>query len=295
MTDVDPPESGESSDAKRVSRRGLLIGAVVAVVVAAVAIPVTIALWPRPPAVEAMLAKHPFVVAHRGGSVDWPEMSQYAYARAAELGVDALEMSVARTSDGVWIGAHDSRLDRTSGISDFVVADHTWAEVQELMILPPDRNPDQESRPYWRLVDFIETYKDTHALWIDPKAVDPRYYPELMDLMVGSVDAPEEVFVAKSDASNTAWAELARTHELETWGFYYGDQLTDDPDLFPRTQEPWTMLGLDLNATEEQWAQFVADGRPVVAHVLSKPEQFDLAVQRGAHGLMVSGVTEVQR
>lgn len=288
MATPEPPRK------KDVSRRSVLIGAGLGAAALAVGIPVGIALWPRPPAVEAMLSRHPFVVAHRGGSVDWPEMSEYAYAQSAALGVDALEMSVGRTSDGVWIGAHDSTLDRTSGTTGFRVADRTWAEVKELRIHPPDRNPDQKSRPYWRLVDFIAAYRRTHALWIDPKAVEHSHYAELMDLLVQSVEMPADVFVAKSDATNTTWAELGRANGLETWGFYYGDQLMEDPGLFARTQAPWTMLGLDGEASDEQWTQIVADGRPVVAHVLSRDEQFDLAVQRGARGLMVSGVRELR-
>ncbi|WP_439591364.1 glycerophosphodiester phosphodiesterase [Microbacterium sp.] len=294
MTEFTPPVESEATGRTGVGRRAVLIGAGVAFATIAVGVPLTIALWPRPPAVEAMLAKRPFVVAHRGGSVDWPEMSEYAYAQSVALGVDALEMSVARTSDGVWIGAHDSTLDRTAGVSGFRIADHTWDEVRKLRILPPDRNPDQESRPYWRLTDLLDQYRGSHALWVDPKAVGPQHYPELMALLTGSVQTPAEVFVAKSDASNTPWAELAREEGLETWGFYYGDQLAADPGLFDRTQEPWTMLGLDDNATDAQWAAFAADGRPVVAHVLSRPEQFRLAVERGARGLMVSGVRELR-
>ena len=53
------------------------------------------------------------------------------------------------------------------------------------------------------------------------------------------------------------------------------------------------MLGLDWNASAEQWKKFVADGRPVVAHVLSTDVARTTALRRGASGLMISGVSEL--
>ena len=287
----DAAQASAPSSPRKISRRSLLIAGS-AVVAVAVAVPVGIALWPRSP-VERMLGSAPFAVAHRGGSADWPEMSAYAYSRSAAAGVAGLEMSVGRTSDGVWCGVHDKTLDRTSGTSGFVVAEHTWAEVESHRIDPPSGQPDQPSRPYWRLTDLIDRYNSTHALWIDPKAVDPDHYGELISTMSGRVSSLADVFVAKSDATNLRWAELARQHGMQSWGFYYGRDLDADPGLFARTQKPWTMLGLDWRASAAHWSSFVADGRPVVAHVISTRTGKQTALRRGAKGLMVSGITEV--
>ena len=41
------------------------------------------------------------VIAHRGGSGLWPENTLFAFQNAAILGVDALEMDVRTTADGV--------------------------------------------------------------------------------------------------------------------------------------------------------------------------------------------------
>ncbi len=261
--------------------------------VVAAAVPTGIALWPRPPRVEAMLAARPFTIAHRGGSADWPEQSQYSYQQASEAGVDALEMSVGRSSDGVWFGCHDKTLDRTSGTTGFVVAEHTWAEIQRHEIKPPDGHSHQPARPYWRLDDLIESYRKHHAIWVDPKAVDPKHYPELIDVMSAHVRVLKDVFVAKSDATNTVWAKIARVHEMQTWGFYYDSDLNQDPQLFKRTERPWTMLGLNWDASAQWWHRFAADGRPVVAHVLAEKSQRTQSLSRGAHGLMIAGVTEV--
>lgn len=254
---------------------------------------------PRPAAsarlspVARMRSARPFTVAHRGGSADWPEGSQYAYQQAVRMGVDALEMSVGRTSDGVWFGCHDRTLDRSSGTSGFVIAEHTWKEVQQHTISPPAGHPDQPNRPYWRLDEFIESYKSSHALWIDPKAAEPELYPELLALMARHVRQPKEVFVAKSMAQNTAWAQLSGAHRIQSWGFYFSSDLHEDPQLLARTQKPWTMFGLDWDAPAQQWRDLSATGRPLVAHVLSQRAQRQVALDHGAQGLMIAGVTEV--
>ena len=88
-----------------------------------------------------MLAQSCFYCAHRGGSRDFPEMSLYAYGQSALVGYPALEISLARTSDGVWFGLHDASLDRTSfntgggSGTTYVAASMTWAQVQSYYIL----------------------------------------------------------------------------------------------------------------------------------------------------------------
>src|SRR4051794_28007721 len=69
--------------------------------------------------VPDLLRTRPFYVAHRGGSDDWPECSLLAYRESVARGVDALEMPLARSQDGVWFGLHDETLDRTSGTTGF--------------------------------------------------------------------------------------------------------------------------------------------------------------------------------
>ncbi len=276
-----------------VGRRGLLIGAGGMVATAAIATPVARWLDARDRPVARMLRQQPFTVAHRGGSSDWPEMSQYAYQQSVSAGVDALEMSVGRTSDGVWVGVHDVSLDRTSGTHGFVVAEHTFAELSQHQILPPGGHPDQAPRPYWRLDEFIDTYRNSHSLWVDPKAVDPRHYPELISVMKAHQPHLASTFVAKSGAANSAWAQLAVSNKMDSWGFYFVQDLDADPGLFARPKQPWTMLGLDWNASDIWWRRFEADGRPLVAHVLYEASQRPTALSRGARGLMIAGITEV--
>jgi glycerophosphoryl diester phosphodiesterase len=65
------------------------------------------------------------VVAHRGAARHLPENTPPAFARAMELGADAVETDVCRTRDGVWILWHDNQpgdpvsLARGVGAEDF--------------------------------------------------------------------------------------------------------------------------------------------------------------------------------
>lgn len=54
-----------------------------------------------------MTPARPIVYAHRGASLEYPENTMPAFARAVELGVDALETDVHLTRDGVIVVHHD--------------------------------------------------------------------------------------------------------------------------------------------------------------------------------------------
>jgi glycerophosphoryl diester phosphodiesterase len=93
--------------------------------------------------VLALLAKpvadHPFfdpddgvlVMAHRGGRRLWPENTLYAYQKAAELGVDVIEMDLHSSQDGVLVMMHDDTVDRTTNGSG-AIQDLTLAELKQL-------------------------------------------------------------------------------------------------------------------------------------------------------------------
>ncbi len=66
---------------------------------------------------------HPFrIYAHRGASAELPENTLPAFARALELGCDALETDVHLTRDGHVVVHHDRTGHRTAGIARAVAA-----------------------------------------------------------------------------------------------------------------------------------------------------------------------------
>jgi len=81
---------------------------------------------------------HPFFerrqvanIAHRGAQVEAPEATLPAFAMAASLGVDILEMDVHLTADGRLVVFHDETVDRTTDGSGRI-ADMTMDEVRRL-------------------------------------------------------------------------------------------------------------------------------------------------------------------
>ncbi len=68
-------------------------------------------------------------IAHRGASAEAPENTLPAFARAVEVGADAFELDVRRSSDGVAVVIHDATLERTTTLTGNVAA-RTAAELE---------------------------------------------------------------------------------------------------------------------------------------------------------------------
>ena len=73
----------------------------------------------------------PIVFAHQGGNLLSPGDTLFAFERAAELGVDILEMDAHITKDGVLVIIHDATVDRTTNGSG-LVEEMTLAEIKAL-------------------------------------------------------------------------------------------------------------------------------------------------------------------
>lgn len=82
-------------------------------------------------AAAAVPRRRPLVMAHRGGAGLWPENTIHAFARAAALGVDVLELDLHSTSDGALVIIHDGTVERTTNGAGAVGA-LTLAELKKL-------------------------------------------------------------------------------------------------------------------------------------------------------------------
>ena len=279
-----------------VSRRAVIGAAVGVTLAAAVGIPTAVSLisQTRGRLVEDLLTGDPFFIAHRGGSADWPEMSGYAYANSVDRGADALEISLARSSDGVWFGLHDETLDRTSGTDGYLAAEHPWASIKRFEISATTTgDPTQPARPYLRFEELIESYAESHTLFVDPKHVAPAFYPELLDIMDAAAENPTNVFIAKYYCTGLEWAAAAKARGYLTWGYYYTQGLEENPGLLAATESYWDILGVDVGGSDEGWATVVDAGKPIIGFIARTQRDADRALARGARGVMVSGIKEV--
>ena len=73
----------------------------------------------------------PVVLGHAGGDQDFPHSTPFGFSEAARSGVDALELDVQLSADGILIVQHDDTVDRTTESSG-PVRELTLSEIQAL-------------------------------------------------------------------------------------------------------------------------------------------------------------------
>lgn len=138
----------------------------------------------------SFLADRVHVHAHAGGDHLWPGNTMLAFAGAAALGVDVLELDSQITFDGELIVIHDDTVDRTTDGSGRVDA-MTLAEIQALDGAFHWRPPGgaEGEFPYRgegltvpTLREVLETFPDV-GVNIDMKADDPRVPGATCDLI----------------------------------------------------------------------------------------------------------------
>lgn len=245
---------------------------------------------------EMLASPDPWYCAHRGGSRNWPEMSMQGYTQSAIRGYDVLEISAARTSDGIWFGLHDASLDRTSlgtgggSGTTYVASAMTWSAVQTHDLLPASGSPvNSTHQPYELLTDIIDAYIKTHILFIDPKAALP-FRTELISILKTYPEWQNKI-VAKyvPGNANVSWLSLARTEGFATNAMFYAT------DTYTTYQAQGDILGMEYNASSGVWTAMLAFGKPVIAHVCPNLSAVTTGITNGASGLMVSGVNQVPR
>lgn len=247
----------------------------------------------KPPgfnSVAQMLATAGATWAHRGGSTNWPEMSEYAYDQAVLAGYGALEFSAHRTSDGVWIGSHDPSLNRTSQTSGLPnISAMTWAQVQTYMnSLTSAGTP----RPYYRLDDFLDKYTPTHVCIVDPKNDVGRIaeFLAICDAHGGNTKIVVKFFGV--GGGSTALADAAAAKGYQTWGYFYEADVLDG-DL-AADQSHWSILGMEYGASQSSWDAVLSYEKPVVGHIAASQANYDTAIAKGARMVQCANVAGIR-
>lgn len=107
----------------------------------------------------------PQIIAHRGASRDCLENTMEAFARALELGADAIELDVHATQDGVIVVHHDATVssDGESTGARVALATLSGAEVDEMRIRGGHRIP--------RLDEVFELVGTRATVYVEVKGV----------------------------------------------------------------------------------------------------------------------------
>lgn len=249
---------------------------------------------PDAPTVASLTATDPFYIAHRGGGGDWPEMTAYAYAQAAQVpGLKALEISVCISSDGVLVCSHDPTTARLTG-TGYTIAEQTWSTLSRLTVSAAEtRDPSQPGRSLTRFDDVVGAYIDDFVLFVEPKvsaAVGP-----LMDAMA-ALGQPDRV-VWKQPVNSTAFGP-AKQQGFATWGYvlnepsHLGANLerfagSADIDLLgaPRAESDDFIRSISQAAS--------AHGKATISWAVRNPADRARVLALGCRGLMTSDVVEV--
>lgn len=244
-------------------------------------IPARSAVLPRGcQTVDELLSTKGFVVAHRGGSLDWGEMTRKGYTNSTWFNVDALEISCHRTRDGVWFGCHDSDLRRTNPTAPTThIRDMDWAEVNKYFTSGGEK--------FLTLEEFLSVWGKTHVIFADPKggaAMNAEFFKFF--------DPKNTVIKFSGDA--TWLADAARAAGFKTWGYAYQSHIGSGE--LARWAPHWDILGMEMTVAEDPFKQAkdIVGDKPLMAHIIPTKSWYDTMIARGAVGCMVSGVASVK-
>lgn len=233
------------------------------------------------PQMDDWIAKgYPVHWAHRGGSANWSEMTMYAYDRAVAHGARCLEVSVQRSSDGVWIMSHDPTLTRVTGNNITISSTNSSAMLGMAVTAPSGGGV------IGRLEDILTAYPD-RVLLVDNKP--GSFFSDFLDLLE-TVPNNKTQIVVKLDGQFGTLAnfQAAKARGFKTAGYWYPNNYAANlPSRAPYTD----YIGMQYDASPSEWADIFACGKPVWGHVLQNSTQFNQAAAAGVDIFQDADVT----
>lgn len=157
------------------------------------------------PADNVLLCGAPLLIAHRGGGRLRPEETLSAFAHAAELGADVLELDVHTTADGQVVCLHDDTVERTTDGSGSVHA-LTLAEVRTLDAgyrFSPDGGSTFPYRGQGITIPTLAEVLEAHpSAWvsIEIKQSEPPMVDAVLEVLDATGAASRVVVVSFDDA-----------------------------------------------------------------------------------------------
>lgn len=253
-----------------------------------------VGIWyPGYPSVDALLTggDKP-TMAHRGGSLSYPEMSEWAYDHAVMRGFGALEMSVAWSSDLVPFGNGDQYLDRMvldTATSTLDPTTMTWAQINGTYqnLLRPIKVGVYQ--PLFKLVDFLAKYTPTHVCIVDPKygfANAPKV-AAMLDICDANGGPSKIIIKFDSPTTNTILTSAAHARGYKCMNYWNADTTA-----MAAEQANWDIIGANY-AQAAALAQAKTYGKPVWAAIVPDQAGYATALANGADLVMISGVANV--
>lgn len=234
---------------------------------------------------SAFLAKTGATAAHRGGSLLYPEYSQYGYDHSVMDGHGVLEFSCGWSSDLVPFGLGDSTLDRTTGTSGNVDPNTlTWAAINagyQNRLRPISAGVYQ---PLYKLEDFLAKYSKDYTVLVDPKfGFDTAAkLTKMLDLCDAYGGKDNIIIKFDSPTLGTNLNNAAHARQYLTMNYWGGSA---NSSLMASQQGPWDIIGA-LYSDAAMLAQANTYGKPVWAAVSPDQAGYNSAVANGADFVM---------
>jgi glycerophosphoryl diester phosphodiesterase len=269
-----------------VSRRTFLIASSSALVLSSCA--VDEASPQRQPihTVDSLTGTTPFYIAHRGSGDNWAEHTKLAYDSSIAAGVQAIEVSVHATSDGVLVCHHDSSLLRLAGV-DKDIENLTYAELSEIRVdARPWLGPSAAPQPIPKLTDVLDACAATHVVFLEDKQGTNTQV--LLDLMDTYPD-PTAHFVWKQDAGARSFKE-AQARGYKTWGYF-----VDGADnKFEKYAARHDFVGIYHLAADADIQRLAGFGKPTICWEVHTRWTRDRLLGLGVRGMMCSNIPYVR-
>jgi glycerophosphoryl diester phosphodiesterase len=243
------------------------------------------------PTVRKLIAGPPFFIASRVGSRDWPEMTRFAFQQAAALpGLQAIDLGVSRTSDGVLVCSYDLTTARLTG-QNLTIANERWATLAPLMVSAAETsNPAQPAQPLARLEDVLDEFSDRFVWFIEPRSNEA--VSNLMARLI-ALGKPQRI-VWKEPINSHRFAE-ARRHGFGTWGYVLNEPAHLGANLARfAASDDITMLGVSSTQSDKMvksvTAAAAANGKPTIAWNIQNKIDVDRAVNLGCTGIAAASI-----
>lgn len=244
--------------------------------------------------VTDLLKVWPFHVAHRGGSANWPEMTLAAYDNSYRHGLRALEVSLHRSADGVFVCSHDDNLQRVTGKS-VQIAKNSWATLRSLDVrrtdytsapAPSDSN---QKTTLCRLEDVLDRYADRCVLFIEDKT--QQHTGALVRLLQKRSQVEKRIVWKVHGSVQENALAAGRDIGLTTWGYFFAHEM----DTFERMAPRFSWLGLDYNCSPEQLKAATSRGQTTIGHIVHTEAQYNKLLDAGCNGIMLGNVARMAR
>ncbi|APT93441.1 glycerophosphodiester phosphodiesterase [Corynebacterium phocae] len=214
------------------------------------------------------------IVAHRGYSGKYPELSPEAFEKALQLPIHGVECDVQLTRDGQLVVNHDETLDRTSDRSG-TIAQMDWEEVRKAKL--------SNGENIMSFAELLELIKPSNQhLYVETKQTF-NYNPELEEQVLlglrhaGLIEDPRVHLISFSHRAIRKMAHIAPWMDR----FYLRrefERIINRPDLL--LSKP-TGLGLSLLRGKLQPQAIGAHGLPTYMWTVDSPEDMKWAWSNG--------------